>query len=1030
MKNILYTLSIILCWLFTACQDDDFSIPKVEEGKEVTFTFSVTIPEAQKASSRSFEEPSIKSLFLVVFEGGYRVETRKAIPVTSWSVSGECGFKVTLNESPNARAIHFIANYFNAADQSQENALGTGTEMSLIGNLITEIKPDEKGNENASPEVFWQRIDFNQGIMNNDATKNLLKKVPLIRNFVQISAQIGTNQDGTLKLNEKIFKLEGFAVINRVNQGYIAPYNTQTGEFDSFGSIVSGTDGITYTPTNYKKMNYAGRVPSSASVLTTTIIGNGDGGLTFNNKPFHMFERKFEETDENHTYVLIKGSYKGQNSSYYKVALTYRDENDTPHNYNLLRNFNYVITINNVTGDGKPSAKEAAEMTGSHNDLSASIETKSYTNISDGYSRFFVSFTDTTLVDNKPIELKFKYIPDITNNSSVNNNVIGFDDDGTDDDDENASDNIVDYVTIPNLVGDVIKSYKISKANDPAPNSDWRTITITPNLGDQKKEQSITLFAGNLSRTINFTLRPKVTMNVVCDPKIVAKEAGKTVNVNIQIPDNISETLFPLEFNIEAVERTLSGTLPVWTGSSITGNGKPTFGYTKELTWEQYTELKESDSDKTDGVVTIICPFTTNIAANASYVYVTNKYFETDYDYFLNNSKAIVDNAYYGIGREVVFVYTAEVGGEYTFEAVNAEFDSNSRANVTTKTVSLSAGELYETVLRTKSWSGVTSVKVTINGTKATINGNTERNKLAMRAASATATDESLEETTMLSIYLSRDNAINGTECLGSVMKNTLVTSNNGELSYAGLGSDTNLYFAYEYESNIYMASTTAGALDNGEAELVFAMQEKPLIMSVTYGTDANKYGNSKSFQITFKTNKSGTYNFTTTNFTINNKNGSFEVAAGEHTFDCTSSSWNGQYSITIDYQGDNLGGEDNKTWTGPERTSIKSSKDITISGLNGVNNTATITIYKTKSEYTWGGTTYTTFSNQVTTITKSQLANGEFEMPIDNNTVINSTKFYFVYNSGGTTKYAECTIQQLIDGETMNFGNYTAPRW
>ena len=666
MKNILYTLSIILCWLFTACQDDDFSIPKVEEGKEVTFTFSVTIPEAQKASSRSFEEPSIKSLFLVVFEGGYRVETRKAIPVTSWSVSGECGFKVTLNESPNARAIHFIANYFNAADQSQENALGTGTEMSLIGNLITEIKPDEKGNENASPEVFWQRIDFNQGIMNNDATKNLLKKVPLIRNFVQISAQIGTNQDGTLKLNEKIFKLEGFAVINRVNQGYIAPYNTQTGEFDSFGSIVSGTDGITYTPTNYKKMNYAGRVPSSASVLTTTIIGNGDGGLTFNKNPFHMFERKFEETDENHTYVLIKGSYKGQNSSYYKVALTYRDENDTPHNYNLLRNFNYVITINNVTGDGKPSAKEAAEMTGSHNDLSASIETKSYTNISDGYSRFFVSFTDTTLVDNKPIELKFKYIPDITNNSSVNNNVIGFDDDGTDDDDENASDNIVDYVTIPNLVGDVIKSYKISKANDPAPNSDWRTITITPNLGDQKKEQSITLFAGNLSRTINFTLRPKVTMNVVCDPKIVAKEAGKTVNVNIQIPDNISETLFPLEFNIEAVERTLSGTLPVWTGSSITGNGKPTFGYTQELTWEQYTELKESDSDKTDGVVTIICPFTTNIAANASYVYVTNKYFETDYDNFtnpksftnlaLNNGNTI----YRGAGIVVPLKFTTE----------------------------------------------------------------------------------------------------------------------------------------------------------------------------------------------------------------------------------------------------------------------------------------------------------------------------------------------------------------------------------
>lgn len=853
MKNLLYILSIIIGLLFTACQDDDFSISKIEEGGEVTLTFSVTIPEAQKASSRSFNQPSIKSLFLVVFEGGYRVETRKASPVNGWSATSgnECLFKVTLNETPNARTIHFIANYFDET-QKEDNALGTGTEVALIGNLMTDIKADKNGNVNTSPEVFWQRINFSNGIIDNDETKKLLKKVPLIRNFTQISAKIATDENN---ISDK-FVLEGFAVINPVDQGYIAPYNNLTGEFDSFGSISSGNDGIVYNATTYENMGYMGRVPSTASVLTTSITDEGDGGLTFSLNPYYMFERKFEESDENHTYVLIKGKYNKQSSSYYKVALTYRDENDNPHNYNLLRNFNYVITINNVTGDGKPSAKEAAAMTGSHNDLSASVETKSYTNISDGYSRFFVSFTDTTLVDNTPIKLKFKYIPDITNSSTVNNNVKGFNDNGLDDDDENAADNIVDYVTIPNLNGNVISSYTISNANDPAPNSDWRTITITPNQVTQLKKQSITLFAGNLSRTINFTLRPKETMNVVCNPKIVAKEAGKAVNVNIQIPDNISETLFPLEFNIEAVERTLSSTLPVWTGTSITGNGKATFGYTKELTWEQYTELKENDSDKTDGIVTISCPFTTNIASNASYVYVTNKYFETDYDYFLNNSKAIVDNAYYGIGREVVFVYTAEVAGDYKFEAVNAEFDSNSRANVTTKTVSLAAGELYETILRTTSWSGVTSVKVTINGTEETIRGNTERNKLAMKAISAIG--ESLEETTMLRIYLNGDNAINGTECLGSVMKNTLVTSNNGELSYAGLGSDTNLYFAYEYESNIYMASTTAGDLNDGEANLLFEMQEKPLEITASLSPTTVDLGTGKSVKLTLEFNKAG----------------------------------------------------------------------------------------------------------------------------------------------------------------------------
>lgn len=892
MKNLLYILSIIIGLLFTACQDDDFSISKIEEGGEVTLTFSVTIPEAQKASSRSFNQPSIKSLFLVVFEGGYRVETRKASPVNGWSATSgnECLFKVTLNETPNARTIHFIANYFDET-QKEDNALGTGTEVALIGNLMTDIKADKNGNVNTSPEVFWQRINFSNGIIDNDETKKLLKKVPLIRNFTQISAKIATDENNT---SDK-FVLEGFAVINPVDQGYIAPYNNLTGEFDSFGSISSGNDGIVYNATTYENMGYMGRVPSTASVLTTSITDEGDGGLTFSLNPYYMFERKFEESDENHTYVLIKGKYNKQSSSYYKVALTYRDENDNPHNYNLLRNFNYVITINNVTGDGKPSAKEAAAMTGSHNDLSASVETKSYTNISDGYSRFFVSFTDTTLVDNTPIKLKFKYIPDITNSSTVNNNVKGFNDNGLDDDDENAADNIVDYVTIPNLNGNVISSYTISNANDPAPNSDWRTITITPNQVTQLKKQSITLFAGNLSRTINFTLRPKETMNVVCNPKIVAKEAGKAVNVNIQIPDNISETLFPLEFNIEAVERTLSSTLPVWTGTSITGNGKATFGYTKELTWEQYTELKENDIDKTDGVVTISCPFTTNIAANASHVYVTNKYFETDYDYFLNNSKAIVDNAYYGIGREVVFVYTAEVAGDYNFEAVNAEFDSNSRANVTTKTVSLAAGELYETILRTTSWSGVTSVKVTIS-TEETISGNTERNKLAMKAISAIG--ESLEETTMLRIYLNGDNAINGTECLGSVMKNTLVTSNDGELFYAGLGSDTNLYFAYEYESNIYMASTTAGSLNNGEAELLFVMQEKPLEITASLSPTTVDLGTGKSVKLTLEFNKAGTASINAQRLTYASTSAGKVTGTGSNiTFTATSA---GKYEITF----------------------------------------------------------------------------------------------------------------------------------
>ena len=872
MKKILYILSVILGLVVTSCHDDDFSITPIEEGGEVTLTFSVTVPEAQKASSRSFDNPTIKSLFLVVFEEGYRVETRKATPVNSLSVEPgeEYYFKVTLNQTPNARAIHFIANYFNA-DQKEENAFGTGTELALIGNLMTDIKSDDKGKVNEQPEVFWQRIDFTTGIANNDQTKALLKKVPLIRNFVQISAQIGKNEDKTPKLSDDKFVLEGFAVINSVDQGYIAPYNTQTGEFDSFGTITSGTNGIVYNPTAYEDMEYAGRIPSNANVQTTAIEDTGDGGLTFGLNPFFMFERKFDESNENHTYVLIKGRYnENQSSSYYKVALTYRDENDNPHNYNLLRNFNYVITINNVTGDGRPSAKEAAEMTGSHNDLSASIETKSYTNISDGYSRFYVSFTDTTLVSTQPIDLKFKYIPDITNNNTiVNNNVKGHDDTGNDEDDTDVPEGTVDYVTIPNLVGDVIGSYTISTADDTRIDEDgntvptgWRTITIIPTqLSNQKKEQSITLFAGNLSRTINFTLRPKQTMTVICDPTTVDKEVGKTVDVKIQIPDNISETLFPLVFDIEAVERTLSGSLPVWTGTSITGNGKPTFGYTKELTWEQYTTLKtnQSDIEKEDGIVTIVCPFTTNIAANASYVYVTNKYFNTGYDFFINEDNAIVDMGYYGSNKEIAVVFTATEAGEYKFVSTNAIFNNGSNSQI----VTLTAGQVYETTLKTNTWSDATSVKVILKDEEegTTIESSTARNKLVMRAISATIKNGGdVPASTMLGIYSSEAAAIAGTELLGTVIKNTLVTSSDAVLTYDELANTTNLYFAYESGNYIYVASTTAGALEAGTASLVFNQKERPLeITNAMLNPTTVSIGSGQKVTLTFHMNKKET---------------------------------------------------------------------------------------------------------------------------------------------------------------------------
>lgn len=1026
MKKIIYV--ILGIFLMVACTDDHLeelpTTPTEKTGEKVKVTFSVQIPEAQTAVSRSFEEPAITSLHLAVFDAnGYLSEVVEATnqgATELGTAESPIPFEVELSQTPNKRIIHFLAN-------KTIDANDFGTENELIGALYTTDEQD----------AYWQRIELNEGISFEYKDKNesgsyddgdelirntigdQLTKVPLIRNFAKITVQKATNMTTAGGVD---FKLLGFTVVNVPDRGSVAPIKTNGGGFAQYLNASK-------VPYNYNDLTnakgYIGFVPSETQINAEVAQDTEKNPFLSQNGVFYMYERNNQAKNANRTFVIIKGKFGNEDVSYYKVDLTYKDENVTKY-FEILRNFSYNIVIKNVESSGATSPGLAAEMTGSHNNLSASIETQSLLNISDGAERLFVNYTEYVFVSSgEEMVLKYRYVPNISQPNTEENELNDSDNDGY----------YVSYSleTKENAEMNAVTSITPATSDD---SQGWRTLTVTAATMDPNvtKSQILTLVAGNLSRTVKFILRPKYNFS---DEKATSPTPINTLKspfvYSFTIPENIAESLFPLTFIVKANPENIYPNADLNSLPVKVLDGEKTFGYERTVTLEEYKQ--------TGGIIN--CYFRVNTASYANpqtQITVSNKYFNDCTPVTLNNnnttyafSNLIVNGGEavpYGAGRSVTFSfdmpYIAEGGTEVTITANKM----SAMSKATTFTYTATQIGRQEVIFTTAEFASADRIMIEADNYITGIQAYDNVLKIKAKTVTGTTTPE-LGYNSNIRVYASESDAkVYGDNHLAQITRSTLLNSET-TIALTGLTEESLVWFAYEGTDRIYVASATAGKLADATADIAFSNSyEKPLIMSVTYGTDANKYGNSKSFQITFKTNKSGTYNFTTTNFTINNKNGSFEVAAGEHTFDCTSSSWNGQYSITIDYQGDNLGGEDNKTWTGPERTSIKSSKDITISGLNGVNNTATITIYKTKSENTWYGTTYTTFSDQVTTITKSQLANGEFEMPIDNNTVINSTKFYFVYNSGGTTKYAECTIQQLIDGETMNFSNYSAPWW
>ncbi len=636
MRRILDILLTAIALLALAGCGDSLGIDGREDGdgESAGLTFSVTVPEAGTISTKSFSSEAISSLWVLAFDDqGFFVECQKAEPVNPTSFSTdentEYEFKVKLQASITKRTLHFVANY-----DFSSNPVSYGTEYSVMRDLTV----------SGGQDAYWQKLELKDGIRSqeeldvmtaDDLTKyyndNGFKAIPLVRNFAKVSV-VNAATD---------FELLGYALWNVPDRGCVAPCVASHNAFAVYAKSGS-TSSLPNNPwisRSYDelKASYDGTADTGFEGYLpggTEIIDTDASKLSFSMADGYMYERPYSG-DLTNSAIIVKGSYKGNAATYYKVDFVQAADAGMMTYYNIIRNFVYKVTIKSCSADGYATAAEAAAAPASNNFVS-SVVTQDIVNISDGTSRLNVSYTDTTVVNANAFTFRYKYIPAVNAPTVINNDLIS------------TYDKATGKALAEN--GSVIKSW-VSEDNK---TTKWRVATIFPQTpGDEEKTQTVIFYEPQASgtnvkiaRTVTFHLRKPYTMALECSPATVSSGIGQTLTLNIKIPTGLASHLFPLEFKMESAANSLtpdvsksedtykSGYMSTWYGASIIPDGstsssgstaaEQTFGFSKTLSYAEYQALA-STADKSYKILP--CAFKTTKASSATTVWVYNKYF-------------------------------------------------------------------------------------------------------------------------------------------------------------------------------------------------------------------------------------------------------------------------------------------------------------------------------------------------------------------------------------------------------------------
>lgn len=667
--------------------------PDFPEGKPLTISFS--LPGMSPATKALDDGGELNNLYLAVFgSSGYLKEYVQAIPTPDGTYTYEVQavdgsgnpmydevtgdpimtshtvprykFTATLAMTESARHIHFIGNGPASLDFGYDTAV-LPVLMSYDGE-----------------KAYWQTIFLEHGIRakkNNDGkyidkdgnvlpegattgyvptdeTLASFQGIVLIRNWVKIV--LSALHDDTDPENESNFIPKAMAVVNVPMRGTIVPYSKETGGFVEDYQDMSFTD----LSDVYK---YPGNLPSGTPFNTTipeksafeTVAAGGTAeGVSPANGSVFLYERPSPSSSIQPSYVIVygyfddpdKGDADGDQSGnyFYKVDLmetskTIVDgvEEWVSKYYPLYRNFKYQIVINKILSRGQDTPAQAALSAGSA-DVSADINTAGITEISDGTARLHVSpWTAHTLTSEHSTDNPFSVL------SVYFSKAVG----------ATATGTVTAKLLDPEDGGEDLL-YNLSVG---APDDDgWRPISFCNKApGKVIRSQTIRVTGqydgGRLYRDIVITVQGEQPLKVRCMNPYLSKIKGAEQTVQFMIPDGLMQSIFPLDFTIEAEDMTLTpdnskpnNNLPVISGKSISDHdgykNKTAFQFRRTITWDDYIALSTYvDSDESSWRV-VNCYFKTNRAESATTVWVYNEFFAKRSDFFQNYGLKVFQN--------------------------------------------------------------------------------------------------------------------------------------------------------------------------------------------------------------------------------------------------------------------------------------------------------------------------------------------------------------------------------------------------
>lgn len=624
MKATKYIAALALLLGVISCQPEMFNDKGDSSDAETAeLVFSVQFPEPIPVTTKGTMDHGPRAaeafdIHLCIFGPGdgyvqnWITATKVGEPTTTTYNDVEYitggNFKVLLPLTDDKRTVHIIANPPESANP---------TTSDYIDNVM------EKMVNEGNTCSYWQQIILPSGIYADPENgtkvhpdiKAAFTNVQLLRNFAKLIV------DGPDE-GEDLFELESWTLINVPKKGYVAPYTgirTEEGRFPSGYSNAYLSASHTVTE-RYNQLlvtdNYKGSMPPlKDTMINVTFPGDPEsvaqGVYVGNGGSKYMYERPLPSAEQAQTAVLIKVTFKeghkvyelgpNENGNYtywYKVELL----DDKGAYVPVLRDFVYKLHILGLDEPGYLTARAA--FGGAYfGNISASLETASLSELSNGKSTIYAETLDYTIMVNPGggamflENSNFYFIP----NLDFATEVFWKDTPGK----CTITPTIETVPGYPAAIENINKVHFSGENDGTGPG----TITIEPNAIDETMKKSIIRIKGKgqfdgskeLYRDIMITLMEKPDFKHGSDTTCIfnadtvhVNGVGNEVVLKIYLPEGLGSSVFPVQVRIEAQNNTLSANtpdLPVQTGKSLFDPSRNTFFFIYTINYDDYCWL-------------------------------------------------------------------------------------------------------------------------------------------------------------------------------------------------------------------------------------------------------------------------------------------------------------------------------------------------------------------------------------------------------------------------------------------------------